>query len=96
MFFKGYYQRTVNFNKNRKGSPLSKPLISFPLTKLQPGGACLESCHVEAEAGGPPESNKTTERQEVITQSNTEPPSLFSFQVSGQKIQNEVYNTKKI
>lgn len=47
-----------------------------------------ESHHVEAEAWGPPEQKKkTTERQEVKTQSNTEPLGLFSFHVSGQKIQ---------
>lgn len=51
---------------------------------------------MEAEADGPPEQNKTTERQEVTTQSNTEPLGLFPFQVSGQEIQNKVYHTAKI
>lgn len=34
--FFGDYQRTANFNKKSKGSPLSKPLVSFPLSELQP------------------------------------------------------------
>lgn len=35
-FFFGDYQRTADFNKKSKGSPLSKPLISFPVSELQP------------------------------------------------------------